>query len=142
MMSDNGQSKKDSAATDDSSAAEPVQKGDQTDQGSDMGSDQGTSPQQGGGAYQDKTLTCRDCSKEFVWTAGEQEFYAQKGFSNPPGRCRVCRGKYKAARQEFGRVESKINCKKCGKESTVPFVPRDPNSVLCRECFQAERAGQ
>ncbi|MCL5797458.1 MAG: zinc-ribbon domain-containing protein, partial [Patescibacteria group bacterium] len=34
--------------------------------------------------YQDQTLVCRDCGKQFVWTAGEQEFYAQKGFSNPP----------------------------------------------------------
>ncbi|MBQ7784571.1 MAG: zinc-ribbon domain-containing protein, partial [Clostridia bacterium] len=30
--------------------------------------------------YQDKTLTCRDCGQEFVFTAGEQEFYAEKGF--------------------------------------------------------------
>ncbi len=89
--------------------------------------------------FKDKTLTCRDCNQEFVWTAGEQDFYKQKGFDNPPSRCRICRGKYKAAREQFGRVESKITCKKCGKESTVPFVPRDPNTVLCRECFQADK---
>jgi len=89
--------------------------------------------------FKDKTLTCRDCNQEFVWTGGEQDFYKQKGFDNPPSRCRICRGKYKAAREQFGRVESKITCKKCGKESTVPFVPRDPNTVLCRECFQADK---
>jgi len=119
--------------------------------GSDQGGDdQGGQPhdggeqggQQGGSGKGDKTLTCRDCSQEFVWTAGEQDFYAQKGFDNPPSRCRVCRGKYKAARDQFGRVESKITCKKCGKESTVPFVPRDPSTVLCRDCFQAEKGQQ
>ena len=30
--------------------------------------------------YEDKTLVCKDCGKEFVWTAGEQEFYASRGF--------------------------------------------------------------
>lgn len=94
------------------------------------------------GKFEDKTLTCKDCGQEFVWTAGEQDFYAQKGFDNPPSRCRVCRGKYKAAREQFGRVETKITCKTCGKESTVPFVPRDPSTVLCRECFQKERSNQ
>lgn len=41
--------------------------------------------------YQDITLTCKDCSKEFVFTAGEQDFYAQKGFTNQPVRCADCR---------------------------------------------------
>ena len=50
--------------------------------------------------YQDKTLVCKECGKEFVFTAGEQEFYAEKGFVNgrparatavPSGRCtRLC----------------------------------------------------
>ena len=42
-------------------------------------------------SYADKTLTCRDCGTQFVFTAGEQEFYAQKGFSNEPTRCTSCR---------------------------------------------------
>ncbi len=48
--------------------------------------------------YKDITLTCRDCGKEFVWTAGEQEFYAEKGFTNPPARCKEDRAKRKAER--------------------------------------------
>lgn len=40
---------------------------------------------------QDKTLVCKDCGSEFVWTAGEQEFYASKGFTNQPLRCPECR---------------------------------------------------
>lgn len=46
--------------------------------------------------YQDKKLKCKDCGAEFVFTAGEQEFYAEKGFSNEPTRCRDCRAKRKA----------------------------------------------
>lgn len=48
--------------------------------------------------YQDKTIVCRenDCKKEFVFTAGEQKFYAEKGFNNEPTRCPECRAKRKA----------------------------------------------
>ena len=46
----------------------------------------------------DKTLTCRDCGKEFVFTAGEQEFYAEKGFEHEPTRCPECRKAHKAQR--------------------------------------------
>lgn len=42
-------------------------------------------------SYSDQTLTCRDCGKQFVFTAGEQEFYAQKGFMHDPVRCPECR---------------------------------------------------
>lgn len=42
-------------------------------------------------AYQDITLTCRDCGEPFIFSAGEQEFYAQKGFLNNPVRCPACR---------------------------------------------------
>src|SRR2546427_9980046 len=38
-------------------------------------------------SFQDKTLTCRDCGREFIWTAGEQEFYAARGLQNAPTRC-------------------------------------------------------
>ena len=48
--------------------------------------------------YEDKTLVCRDCGAEFVFTAGEQEFYAEKGFQNEPTRCRECRAARKANR--------------------------------------------
>ena len=40
---------------------------------------------------QDKTIVCKDCGKEFVFTVGEQEFYAEKGFQNEPLRFKECR---------------------------------------------------
>jgi CxxC-x17-CxxC domain-containing protein len=51
-------------------------------------------------SYADKTLTCRDCGTQFVFTAGEQEFYAQKGFTNEPTRCPSCR---QSRKQNSGR---------------------------------------
>ena len=47
--------------------------------------------------YEDKTLICKDCGNEFVFSAGEQEFYAEKGFVNEPQRCKACRQARKQA---------------------------------------------
>lgn len=94
-------------------------------------------------AFQDQTLTCRDCGKEFTWTASEQEFYAQKGFQNAPVRCPDCR---KAKKQRMGdnrgggeRQSFEITCANCGKKDTVPFQPRGDRPVLCRDCFKSQR---
>ena len=51
--------------------------------------------------YNDKTLTCADCSQQFVFTASEQDFYAQRGFTEPR-RCASCRASRKAARGNSG----------------------------------------
>lgn len=88
-------------------------------------------------AIEDKNLTCKDCSKEFVWSAGEQQFYADKGLQNPPGRCPDCRKQRKD--KTVNRQMYKITCKNCGQEGEVPFEPRNPNDVLCAECFKASK---
>ncbi len=48
-------------------------------------------------AYADKTLTCRECGRQFDFTASEQEFYASRGLMNEPGRCPECRAARKAS---------------------------------------------
>jgi CxxC-x17-CxxC domain-containing protein len=48
--------------------------------------------------YEDKTITCADCGQPFTFTASEQAFYAEKGFSDAPKRCKVCRQSRKAQR--------------------------------------------
>jgi CxxC-x17-CxxC domain-containing protein len=53
------------------------------------------------GQYADRSMTCRDCGKQFVFTAGEQEFYASRGFSEPT-RCSDCRAARKASRDSGG----------------------------------------
>ncbi len=89
--------------------------------------------------YQDKTLVCRDCGNEFVFTAGEQEFYAEKGFQNEPTRCRECRQARKATRNNGNgpREMHDAVCANCGAETKVPFLPREDRPVYCSECFAA-----
>lgn len=57
--------------------------------------------------FEDKTLVCQDCGNEFVFTAGEQVFYKEKGLDNEPKRCKECRNKRKATRTN--RQENKEN---------------------------------
>lgn len=49
---------------------------------------------------EDKTLKCKDCGSDFVFTSGEQEFYKEKGFENEPQRCPDCRKAKKQSRYE------------------------------------------
>lgn len=87
--------------------------------------------------YQDKTLVCKDCGKEFVWTAGEQEFFAEKGFTNEPKRCKECREAHKrnGASSRPPREMYDAICAKCGKPCKVPFKPTGDRPVYCSECF-------
>lgn len=95
--------------------------------------------------YEDKTLTCRDCGAAFTWSAGEQEFFAQKGFDRPPTRCPECRKKRRGEtsnnRSSGPRKLYDITCANCNKQGQVPFQPKSAN-VLCADCFRAQRAGQ
>ena len=86
----------------------------------------------------DQQRQCADCGKQFVWTAGEQEFYMQKGLTHPPSRCPECRTKKREMRRA-NRPMTKITCGNCGKEDEVPFVPKQGTAVLCRECFTSQR---
>ena len=94
--------------------------------------------------FQDRILKCVDCRAEFVWTAGEQQFFAEKHFQNEPKRCKACKGNRasrpagaNAARE---RVETVTNCSECGRETTVPFKPSQGRPVFCKECFQSRKS--
>ena len=54
-------------------------------------------------SFEDKSLTCSDCGATFTFTAGEQEFYASKDFTNEPKRCAMCRQAKK--RQQSGSYD-------------------------------------
>ena len=92
-------------------------------------------------SYQDKTLTCRDCGQEFVWTAGEQEFYASRGLQNPPSRCPADRAARRAGQGSGGgpREMFTATCSNCGNEARVPFQPRGDKPVYCSDCFEQKR---
>ena len=111
----------------------------------------------------DRTITCLHCGQGFTFTAGEQAFYQERGFSEPQ-RCANCRAERKAqlnptrtdagasggfgggsrggyssgygggSRQMFPAV-----CSACGQETEVPFQPRTEKPVYCRDCFRDKR---
>jgi CxxC-x17-CxxC domain-containing protein len=92
-------------------------------------------------SYADKTLACRDCGADFVFTTGEQEFFAMKGLMNEPSRCPACRAQRRAGR--FGRAPrqmTQVICSECGVPAEVPFVPRGDRPLYCGACFEKVRA--
>lgn len=93
--------------------------------------------------FTDKILTCRDCGQDFTFTASEQEFYAEKGFTNEPSRCPECRQVKKQQTRGnsggYGRPQREMFpavCASCGKQTEVPFQPSGEKPVYCRDCFQ------
>ncbi len=118
----------------------------------------------------DKTLTCADCNQSFTFTASEQDFFAERGFTEPR-RCPSCRASRKAARGSDGggysdrsgggyggggysdrssggygggsrgpREMFAATCSACGQETQVPFRPTSGKPVYCSSCFQQRRA--
>jgi len=118
--------------------------------------------------YTDQTLTCRDCGQSFAFTASEQDFYAQRGFTSPL-RCPDCRAARKTSRGDSGgggsyssgggtgfgnggyggsssssydrgsRQMYSATCSSCGKEAQVPFQPTSGKPVYCSDCFRSRR---
>jgi CxxC-x17-CxxC domain-containing protein len=109
--------------------------------------------------YTDRTLTCVDCGVEFIHSAADQEYYAQKGFSSDPKRCASCRASRRASRDSgydlrdiggpsgYERGDRPIReyfavvCSRCGNQAQVPFKPRMDRPVYCSDCFRETRAG-
>src|SRR3954471_853042 len=117
----------------------------------------------GGGQFVsnvDRTLTCADCGVEFIHSAADQEFYAQKGFASDPKRCPSCRASRRATRETSGfdvreiggprgyergydrpmREYFAVICSKCGNAAQVPFKPRMDKPVYCSDCFRTVQA--
>ncbi len=90
--------------------------------------------------FSDRTLTCRECNEPFIWTAGEQQFYQEKGLINIPARCPDCRATRKARLGLQDRAQTTVVCAECGETTTVPFVPRNGNPVYCSRCFERVRS--
>ena len=103
-------------------------------------------------ALSDQTLYCRDCNSEFVFTVGEQEFFASHNLTNAPTRCPSCRaarkgqasggyGESRSSSREPRQMYTAI-CSNCGNEALVPFQPRGDKPVYCSDCFQPQRSGR
>ena len=96
-------------------------------------------------AYEDKTIQCSDCGANFTFSAQDQEFFASKGYTNEPKRCPSCRQARKAEKgggsrgpmQKFPAI-----CAQCGKETEVPFEPKQGRPVYCSTCYSQMRQNQ
>jgi CxxC-x17-CxxC domain-containing protein len=96
---------------------------------------------------EDQHITCADCGEDFIFTAGEQAFYLEKGLTHAPTRCKRCRGLRKGQRAEgapaasapAARAMHPAVCSECGVETLVPFVPTGARPIYCRDCFQNHR---
>ena len=91
--------------------------------------------------YQDETLVCKECGEDFIFTAGEQEFFAERGFQNKPQRCKNCRDAKKSAAKSQREMHI-TTCAACGGEARVPFLPSTDRPVYCSECFAKQKEQQ
>ncbi len=112
--------------------------------------------------FQDRPLQCQDCKNEFVFTAGEQEFFDKKGFREIPKRCKPCRDTRRQKRSDGGngyagnghggggdgnraqraaREQHDATCASCGAPARVPFRPAAGRPVYCNDCYTS-RQGQ
>ncbi len=95
--------------------------------------------------YEDRNLTCVECNSEFVFSADDQQYHAERGYEDPK-RCPSCRQAKRAgggggggyggggSRQMYDAV-----CADCGSDCQVPFQPRQDRPVYCSDCFSKHK---
>lgn len=101
----------------------------------------------------DITIVCKDCGRNFIFRGEEQDFFAEKGYSEPT-RCRTCRTARKNGGTQGNGRPSRENapgghfseralfpavCAACGEHTQVPFKPKEGRPVLCRNCFSNQK---
>ena len=97
-------------------------------------------------SYEDKNLTCTDCSATFIFSADDQSYHAEKGYQNEPKRCPDCRSARRAGGGGGGgygggaREMHPAVCAQCGKDTEVPFRPSGDRPVYCSDCFSKRPA--
>lgn len=98
-------------------------------------------------SYQDREMTCVECGQPFTFTADDQAYQAERGYTNDPKRCPDCRAARRAGRGESSgsyrgggggggtRQMFEVTCASCGKPAQVPFQPRGDRPVYCSDCY-------
>ena len=104
-------------------------------------------------AFEDRTLTCQECGQPFTFSADDQSYHAEKGYTNDPKRCLPCRQARRNDRSYGGggggggfgggydrgpREMHPVICAECGKDTTVPFLPRGDRPVYCSDCYSRQ----
>ncbi len=95
--------------------------------------------------FQDRTLTCVECGSAFTFSADDQQFHQERGYTNEPKRCPRCREARRGERRSAGYGGSMVRemypvvCAQCGKDAEVPFRPRGDRPVYCSDCYSQQR---
>jgi CxxC-x17-CxxC domain-containing protein len=102
--------------------------------------------------FVDKTLTCADCGTSFTFSADDQAYHQEKGFTNEPKRCPNCRAARRSDRNSgssyggssYGgqREMFTVTCSQCGKDAQVPFQPRGDKPVYCSDCYRSQNSSR
>lgn len=109
--------------------------------------------------FEEKTVQCRECGKQFIHSVAEQEEAAARGHFHTPSRCPECRAARRQHRGETapagtnetpvssggGRQRREMHsaiCAECGAQAQVPFVPRNDRPVYCSNCFEKVRVAR
>jgi len=105
-------------------------------------------------SFQDRTLTCVDCGASFTFSADDQQYHREKGYTNEPKRCPSCRLSRRSSNYGggsgsygggggYGRGPREMHdavCAQCGKDTQVPFRPSGDRPVYCSDCFSKQPA--
>jgi len=106
-------------------------------------------------SFQDRTLTCVDCGQPFTFSADDQQYHREKGYTNEPKRCTSCRqarrssnyggggsygSSYGGGYDRGSREMHDAVCAQCGKNTQVPFRPSGDRPVYCSDCFSKQPA--
>jgi CxxC-x17-CxxC domain-containing protein len=110
-------------------------------------------------SFADRDIICEECSQNFIFTAGEQEFYSSKGLQNHPRRCNICRQRRKQTGNEnneesfnygtavsySGKTPRRLHVAPCSGSASlspdcqlyteVPFMPRSDRPIYCSSCY-------
>ena len=106
-------------------------------------------------AYDDRDLTCVECNSEFVFSADDQQYHAERGYEDPK-RCPSCRQAKRAGGGGYGggsgyggggggggyggsRQMHDATCADCGSACQVPFMPTQDRAVYCSDCFSKHK---
>ena len=105
--------------------------------------------------YEDRTLSCVECGASFIFSVDDQQYHAEKGYTNEPKRCTPCRQSRRSERRYgdsvgggFGggsmapRQMYPVTCAQCGSDAEVPFRPRGDRPVYCNDCYRQQRDTQ
>ena len=95
--------------------------------------------------FEDRELRCASCGQPFVWTAGEQAYYADKGLGHEPRHCRRCKSRRPTVIRPgpappASAADTRVTCSQCGRPTVVPFLPAAGRPVFCRTCYHRRRA--